>query len=68
MNYFAFTLKCKKLYTKINDASKLSYKSSNTRSPFFRSVTGGAHTKVTWWGGGSSSSCLKVGIAIFCLT
>ena len=45
MNYFAFPLKCKKLYKKINGASKLSYKSSNTRSPFFPSVTGGSPYK-----------------------
>ena len=51
MNYFAFPLKCKKLYKKINGASKLSYKSANTRSPFLLSITGGvggeAHIKVT---------------------
>ena len=41
MNYFAFPLKCKKLYKKINGASKLSYKSSNTRSLFLLSITGG---------------------------
>ena len=47
MNYFAFLLKCKKLYKKINGASMLSYKSSNTRSPFLLSITGrGAHIKV----------------------
>ena len=45
MNYFAFPLKCKKLYKKINGASKLSYKSSNTRGQFFRSVTGGSPHK-----------------------
>ena len=39
MNYFAFPLKCRKLYKKINGASKLSYKSSNTRSPFLLSIT-----------------------------
>ena len=37
MNYFAFLLKCKELYKKINGASKLSYKSSNTRSSFLLS-------------------------------
>ena len=42
MNYFAFPLKCRKLYKKINGASKFSYKSSNTRSPFLRSITGGS--------------------------
>ena len=47
MNYLAFPLKCKKLYKKINGASKLSYKSTNTRSPFLLSITGGAHMKVT---------------------
>ena len=54
MIYFAFPLKCKKLFKKINGASKLSYKSSNTRSPFLLSITGGrgggrggAHIKVT---------------------
>ena len=41
MNYFAFLLKCKKLYKKLNGAYKLSYKSSNTRSPFLLSITGG---------------------------
>ena len=41
MNYFAFLLKYKKLYKKINGASKLSYKSTNTRSPFLLSITGG---------------------------
>ena len=45
MNYFAFLLKCKELYKKINGASKLSYKSSNTRGQFFRSVTGGSPHK-----------------------
>ena len=45
MNYFAFPLKCKKLYKKINGASKLSYKSSNTRSPFLLSITGGSPYK-----------------------
>ena len=40
MNYFAFPLKCKKLYKKINGASKLSCKSSNTRNPFLLSITG----------------------------
>ena len=45
MNFFAFPLKCQKLYKKINGASKLSYKSRNTRSPFFRSVTGGSPYK-----------------------
>ena len=52
MNYFAFPLKCKKLYKKINGTSKLCYKSANTRSPFPLSITGeggggGAHIKVT---------------------
>ena len=41
MNYFAFPLNCKKLYKKINGASKLNYKSSNTRSLFLLSITGG---------------------------
>ena len=45
MNYFAFPLKCKELYKKINGASKLSYKSSNTRSPFLLSITGGSPYK-----------------------
>lgn len=45
MNCFAFPLKCKKLSKKINGASKLTYKSSNTRSPFFRSVTEGSPYK-----------------------
>ena len=45
MNYFAFPFKCKKLYKKINGASKLSYKSSNTRSPFLLSITGGSPYK-----------------------
>ena len=40
MNYFAFPLKCKKLYKKINGTSKLCYKSANTRSPFPLSITG----------------------------
>ena len=51
MNYFAFPLKCKKLYKKINGAPKLSYKSSKTRGPCLPSITGGgrgeAHIKVT---------------------
>ena len=45
MNYFAFPLMCKKLYKKIHGASKLSYKSSNTRSPFLLSITGGSSYK-----------------------
>ena len=45
MNYFAFPLKCKKLYKKINGASKLSYKSTNTRSEFLLSITGGSPYK-----------------------
>ena len=45
MNYFAFLLKCEKLYKKINGASKLSYKSSNTRSPFLLSITVGSPYK-----------------------
>ena len=45
MNYFAFLLKCKELYKKINGASKLSYKSSNTRGQFLLSITGGSPYK-----------------------
>ena len=45
MNYFAFPLKCKGLYKEIKGASKLSYKSSNTRSPFLLSITGGSPYK-----------------------
>ena len=45
MNYLAFPLKCKKLYKKINGASKLSYKSTNARSPFLLSITGGSPHK-----------------------
>ena len=45
MNYFAFPLKCKKLDKKINGASKLSYKSSNTRSPFLVRITEGSPYK-----------------------
>ena len=45
MNYFAFPLKCKKLDKKINGASKLSYKSGNTRSPFLVRITGGSPYK-----------------------
>ena len=45
MNNFAFPLKCKKLYKKINGASKLSYKSTNTRSAFLLSITAGSPYK-----------------------
>ena len=41
MKYFAFLLKCKELYKKINGTTKLSYISSNTRSLFLLSITGG---------------------------
>ena len=69
MNYFAFPLKCKKLYKKINGASELSYKLSKTRSPFLRSVTGGSQYKSdVGGGGGSASSCLGEGVANFGLT
>ena len=54
MNYFAFPLKCKKLYKKINGASELSYKLSKTRSPFLRSVTGGSQYKSDVGGGGEA--------------